>query len=121
MERRAESERIACREANRLNTRRRARLKPLQLRVPAIATGAPTKHLARKQRLTPQRDQALGVEVPRVNRPQAHGGVVRRRAKGDGSSIAFQPIAPGHDLQFPADGFLDGNDGPRLEYERGKH
>src|SRR5207249_2202006 len=36
-------------------------------------------------------------------------------------SLRFQSIAPGDHLEFAADGFLDRNDGPRLEYESRKH
>ena len=37
------------------------------------------------------------------------------------TSLTFQSIPPGNDLEFAADGFLDRNDGPRLEYESRKH
>src|SRR6185369_13622133 len=36
-------------------------------------------------------------------------------------SRALQSIPPGNDLELAADGFLDRNDGSRLEYEGGKH
>src|SRR5437879_437582 len=36
-------------------------------------------------------------------------------------SLAFQSISPGYYLEFAADGFLDCNDGSRLEYESRKH
>src|SRR6266566_10090187 len=36
-------------------------------------------------------------------------------------SVAFQSISPGNDLEFATDGFLDRNDGSRLEYKSGKH
>src|SRR5260370_479874 len=36
-------------------------------------------------------------------------------------SLAFESISPGNYLMFAADGFLDGDDGSRLEYESRKH
>src|SRR5438445_7521467 len=36
-------------------------------------------------------------------------------------SLAFQSISPSNYLEFAADGFLDRNDGSRLEYESRKH
>ena len=45
--------------------------KPVELRMTPIADRVPTQYLAREQRLTPQRDQALGVQVLRVQRPEA--------------------------------------------------
>src|SRR6266581_3284295 len=36
-------------------------------------------------------------------------------------SVAFQSISPGNYLKFAADGFLDRNDGSRLEYKSRKH
>src|SRR5205814_1817342 len=44
-----------------------------------------------------------------------------RSRRGWPPSLAFQSISPGNDLEFAADGFLDRNDGSRLEYERRKH
>src|SRR2546427_2574640 len=36
-------------------------------------------------------------------------------------SVAFQSVSPGNYLEFAADGFLDRNDGSRLEYKSRKH
>ena len=36
-------------------------------------------------------------------------------------SLALQSIPPGNDLELAADGFLDRNDGSRLEYESREH
>jgi hypothetical protein len=36
-------------------------------------------------------------------------------------SVALQAISPGDYLEFAADGFLDRNDGSRLEYKSRKH
>src|SRR5438045_823313 len=37
------------------------------------------------------------------------------------TSFAFQAISPGDDVEFPADGFFDRDDGVHLEHERRQH
>jgi len=49
-----------------------ARLKPHQLRMSAITTGAPAQHLAREQRLAPERDEPLRIQIPGMKRPKSH-------------------------------------------------
>src|SRR5438445_5285660 len=44
----------------------------------------------------------------------------RRRSRWP-RSLVFQPVSPGNDLEFAADGFLDRNDGSCLEHESRKH
>src|SRR5690606_41678191 len=44
----------------------------LKLRVMAIAPGPATQHRPRKQRLAPQRDEPLRVEIAGMERPQPH-------------------------------------------------
>ena len=51
-------------------------------------------------------------------RPSLQAGWSRRRWP---PSLAFQSISPGNYFEFAADGFLDRNDGSRLEYESRKH
>src|SRR2546423_12678135 len=48
----------------------------------------------------------------------AHGLAEARRRS---PSLAFQSISPSNYLELAADGFLDRNDGSRLEYESRKH
>ena len=45
---------------------------PRELRMLAISDGASAKHLAGEQRLAPEGDQSLCVEIPGMKRPQAH-------------------------------------------------
>ena len=40
--------------------------KALELRMESIAAGTAPKHLAREERLAPQRDEALGIEIARM-------------------------------------------------------
>ena len=51
--------------------RRRAGSKSRQLRVVAISRGSSAKHFAREQRLAPERDESLRVEVPGMQRPES--------------------------------------------------
>src|SRR5436309_2038254 len=54
---------------------------------------------------------------------KAGGPVLERFARviREKPSLVFQSISPGNYLAFAADGFLDRNDGSRLEYESRKH
>ena len=52
--------------------RRCVSLKPLELRMMAVAFGCAPKYCPRKQRLAPQGDEPLRVEIARVNRPKPH-------------------------------------------------
>jgi hypothetical protein len=52
---------------------RRVRLKTDELRMMAVAFGFAAEDLLRQQRLAPKRDQALGVEIFRVQSPEPHG------------------------------------------------
>lgn len=45
---------------------------PRELRVVAVAAGRAAQHGTREQTLAPQRDQAAGVEVTWVDRPEPH-------------------------------------------------
>lgn len=67
---------------------------------------------------------ALGCFDPDVRvTDQEHAALDRAspqsgRSRGLGRpSLAFQTLSPGKYLEFSADGFLDRNDGSRLEYE----
>ena len=53
-------------------TRRCVGAEPLKLRVMAIAFGRAPKYRSSKQRLTPQGDKPLRIEIAGVNRPQPH-------------------------------------------------
>jgi hypothetical protein len=46
--------------------------KPLQLRVVSIANGIASKDGSSKERFPPQRDQACGIKILRMDAPQAH-------------------------------------------------
>jgi hypothetical protein len=48
------------------------RLKPNKLRMMAITSGLSGEDFMGQQRLSPNRDQAFGVEVLGMNRPQSH-------------------------------------------------
>src|SRR5690606_31678932 len=48
------------------------RAKALELRVMAIAFGLAPQHRPRQQRLSPQRDEPLRVEIAGMERPQPH-------------------------------------------------
>lgn len=52
--------------------RRRRRSKSAKLRMASVASRASEQNLLRQQSFTPGRDQALWVEVLRVNRPEPH-------------------------------------------------
>jgi hypothetical protein len=52
--------------------RRRLRSESRKLRMAAVAAGLPAQHGLREERLTPQGDEALRVEILRVQRPQSH-------------------------------------------------
>src|SRR5690606_35385534 len=45
----------------------------LKLRMTAIALSLASKHRSSKQRLTPESDKPLRIEITRMNRPQPHG------------------------------------------------
>jgi hypothetical protein len=51
----------------------------MKLRMMAIAFGLPAKDCARQQRLSPQGDKALRIEVFRMEGPESHGSSGRRR------------------------------------------
>jgi len=72
--------------------------KALQLRVMAIIRSAATQDGACQQRFTPQRDPALRIEIPGMDRPESHLGAAcgtpRNRAASQGSqSMTSRPIA----------------------------
>lgn len=51
----------------------RMRAEPLKLRMVPVATGSSRQHLARQQRFAPGGDEAFGIQVFRVERPESHG------------------------------------------------
>ncbi len=72
----------------------RARAKTLQLRVMPLTSRAPAQHFACEQRFAPQCDQALGVEIPWMEGPQAHAcWKGSRRAGGDAASVLHRLTA----------------------------
>ena len=57
-------------------------LKADELRVAPIALGFAAQNFLRQQRLAPERDEALGVEIFRVQSPESHGKNLTVTAKG---------------------------------------
>ena len=53
-------------------TWRRLRAKAPKLWMTSIAASVPAQHRLSQQRLSPQRDEALGIEVLRMQRPKPH-------------------------------------------------
>jgi hypothetical protein len=67
-------------------TRRCVGPEPIELRVMAIAYGRAPKYRSSKERLTPEGNKPLRVEIARVNRPQPHWRLTdRRSADGRGN------------------------------------
>jgi len=52
--------------------RRRLRAKTLKLRMTPIAASVSAQHCPSQQRLSPQRDEALRIEVSRMQLPKSH-------------------------------------------------
>jgi hypothetical protein len=53
-------------------TWRRLGAKTLELRMMSITAGVPAENGASEEGFAPQRDEALGIEVPRMQRPEPH-------------------------------------------------
>jgi hypothetical protein len=79
--------------------RLRQRAKAVKLRMISISASISGKYGAGQQRFSPQRDEAVGIEVPRMQRPEPHlrrlsVGIHRRRSPCEITCSASLIVGP---------------------------